>query len=68
MYEPVADIVRLKEVLEENKCDEHRLKPTISVFDSTMILVCCCSPFRKECRLLAEELNETLGIKNLIIK
>ena len=68
MYEPVADIANLKEVLEKVKCDEHHIPAIISVFDSTMIMKCCCPEFHKQSRLLAEELNESLGIKNLIIK
>ena len=66
MYEPEPDIVQLKEVLQKNKCHEHLIKPAISVFDSTMIIRCCCPAFRKKCILLAEDLNESLGIKNLV--
>jgi hypothetical protein len=68
MYEPFRDIVSLKQVLERNTCCEHRMKPVIVVFNSTMIIKCCCSESGNKCRRQAEGFTEALRIKNLIIK
>lgn len=66
--EQVPNIIALKNVLEKNKCYHHSKVPRITVFDSTMVINCCCTEFHKECRKLAKELNVALKINGLIVK
>jgi hypothetical protein len=63
-----GDINNLKEALESNTCNEHRMKPVIVAFNATMIIKCCCDSWASKCRMPAQRLSAASGIKNLIIK